>query len=49
VIANVGKELKNGDIAFEPVYRYDELSPDGQPRWEKMSELHPRNQAETVF
>ena len=49
VIANVGKELKNSDIAFEPVYRYDELSPDGQPRWEKMSELHPRNQAETVF
>jgi pilus assembly protein CpaF len=49
VIANVGKELKNGDIAFEPVYRYDELSPDGQPRWEKMSDLHPRNQAETVF
>jgi pilus assembly protein CpaF len=48
-IANVGKELKNSDIAFEPVYRYDELSPDGQPRWEKMSELHPRNQAETVF
>jgi pilus assembly protein CpaF len=49
VIANVGKELKNSDIAFELVYRYDELSPDGQPRWEKMSELHPRNQAETVF
>ena len=49
VIANVGKELKNSDIAFEPVYRYDELSPDSQPRWEKMSDLHPRNQAETVF
>jgi putative DNA methylase len=47
-IATVGKELKNGDIAFEPVFRYDELAPDSQPHWERMSELYPRNQAETV-
>jgi len=49
MIANIGKELKNGDIAFEPLCRYDELSPDGQPRWENLSNLHPRVQAETVL
>jgi pilus assembly protein CpaF len=49
VIANVGKELKSGDITFEPVYRYEELSSDGQPRWEKVGDLHPRLQAETIL
>ena len=28
VIANIAKELKNGDIGFEPVFRYDEMSPE---------------------
>ncbi|PWB50525.1 MAG: CpaF family protein [Anaerolineales bacterium] len=49
VIANVVKELKNSDIAFEPVYRYEELPTDVQPRWEKVGDLHPRLQAETVL
>ena len=47
-IANVAKDLKNGDIALEPVFRYDELSPEGQPRWEKVGGLRPRIQVETV-
>ena len=44
VIALIDKELKNGDITFDPVYRYDELSPERQPRWEQVDDLdlaHP--------
>lgn len=48
-IANVEKELKNSDVAFDPVYRYDEKSRDGQPIWEKVGDLHPRLQALTVI
>ena len=33
-IAVVQKELKGGSVWFEHVYRYDEDSPPGKPRWE---------------
>ena len=39
VIANVAKELKNGDVWFEPIFRYDEASPAEDPRWEQVGEL----------
>jgi len=41
-IANVSKELVNGDVGFDPIYRYAETSPAGQPRWEVTSTLKPR-------
>jgi len=47
VIANVVKELKNGDIRFEPVYRLDDPSPEIQPHWSKVGDLRPRILAET--
>ncbi|MCU0487289.1 MAG: Flp pilus assembly complex ATPase component TadA, partial [Anaerolineales bacterium] len=34
VIANLSKEISNGDIRFEPVYRLDEQSSGNQPHWE---------------
>ena len=47
-IAVVDKELKNGDITFDTVYRYDDLSPEGQPRWELVDDLDLGIQAETI-
>ena len=41
-IANVSKELVNGDVGFDPIYRYDETSPMGQPCWETSGALKPR-------
>ncbi len=41
-ITNLAKELKNGDVVFEPVYRYDESSPEGQPGWDKAGDLRRR-------
>jgi pilus assembly protein CpaF len=38
-ISNVAKDLKNGDVFFEPIYRYIEESKLGEPRWEKAGEL----------
>lgn len=38
-IANVSKELKGGDVWFEPIYRYNEQSPVSSPAWEKLGEL----------
>jgi pilus assembly protein CpaF len=49
VIANLAKELSNGDICFETIYRFDERSLGSQPRWEKVGELRPRILAETSF
>lgn len=42
-VANVSKELKSGDVWFEPIFRYNEQSPVGDPAWEKLGELHSRN------
>jgi pilus assembly protein CpaF len=47
VIANLAKELKNGDIHFEPVYRLDDQLPNGRPLWTKVGDLRPRILAET--
>lgn len=47
VIANVAKELKNGDIRFEPIYRLDDQLPGSQPSWVKVGDLRPRILAET--
>jgi pilus assembly protein CpaF len=33
-ISNISKELKNGDVFFEPVYKYVEESAPDDPRWE---------------
>jgi pilus assembly protein CpaF len=38
-ISNVSKDLKNGDVYFEPIYRYKEDSPAEEPFWEKLGEL----------
>ena len=35
-ISNVSKDLKNGDIYFEPIYRYLEESSATEPRWERL-------------
>lgn len=47
VIANVAKELVNGDIRFEPIFRLDDQLPDSQPHWTKVGDLRPRILAET--
>jgi pilus assembly protein CpaF len=38
-ISNVSKDLKNGDVYFEPIYRYREESSAVEPYWEKIGEL----------
>ena len=38
-ISNVSKDLKNGDVYFEPIYRYKEESSATEPNWEKLGEL----------
>ena len=38
-IANISKELKGGDVWFDPVYRYNEQSSASNPIWEKLGEL----------
>ncbi len=35
----VAKDLKNGDVFFEPVFRYFEESLETEPFWEKLGEL----------
>jgi len=41
-IANLSKELKNGDLCFDPIYRYDEMSSPKEPRWECIGALKPK-------
>jgi pilus assembly protein CpaF len=38
-ISTVAKELKNGSVWFEPIWRYDEHSAPDSPRWNKVGEL----------
>jgi len=38
-ISNVAKDLKKGDVYFEPIYRYKEESSSEEPCWEKLGEL----------
>jgi len=37
-ISQVEKELKNGSVWFNTLWRYDESSPAGEPRWMRTSE-----------
>jgi len=47
-IANIRKELQQGEIAFDPIFRYAEDAP-GKPAWKKVGELRPRMIAEESF
>ena len=47
VIANVAKELKHGDIGFDPIYRFEDQSSADRLHWELVGELRPRILAET--
>ena len=38
-ICRLAQELKNNDLDFEPLYRFDDSSPADAPRWEKLGEL----------
>jgi pilus assembly protein CpaF len=38
-ISNVSKDLKNGDVFFEPVWHYIEESSSTDPRWESLGKL----------
>lgn len=38
-VSNVAKDLKNGDVFFETIYRYLEESLATDPSWEKLGEL----------
>jgi pilus assembly protein CpaF len=39
-ISNVAKDLKNGDVYFDPIYRYMEESTSSESIWEKMGDLY---------
>ena len=39
-ISNVAKDLKNGDVYFEPIFKYLEESCKDEPRWWKIGELN---------
>jgi pilus assembly protein CpaF len=38
-VSKVAKELKQGNVWFEPIWRYDENSTPDDPRWNKVGEL----------
>jgi len=38
-ISKIAKDLKNGDVFFEPIYRYIEGSSAEELSWGKMGEL----------
>lgn len=38
-IAQVARELKGGDVWFEPLWQYEETSQSGAPRWSKLADL----------
>ena len=38
-ISNIAKDLKNGDVYFEPIFRYFEESPATEPSWERLGEV----------
>ena len=41
-ISNVSRELNNGEVRFQPVYRFVESRPGSEPAWEKVGELQNR-------
>jgi pilus assembly protein CpaF len=38
-ISNVAKELKDGKVFFEPIWKYEEDSPMETPRWSRVGKL----------
>jgi pilus assembly protein CpaF len=38
-IAQMARELKGGEVWFEPLYLFDESSPPGEPSWKKLADL----------
>jgi pilus assembly protein CpaF len=43
-ISNISRELKNGEVWFEPIFRFSDQGAGPEPRWEKVGELHSRNE-----
>ena len=41
-ISNVSRELNNGEVRFQPIYRLAETRPGSEPIWEKVGELQNR-------
>jgi len=45
-IANVARELKGGEVWFTHLWRYNEASPPGEPRWQKINVGEPAHESE---
>jgi pilus assembly protein CpaF len=43
-ISNISRELKSGEVWFEPIFRFSDLGTGMGPCWEKVGELHSRNE-----
>lgn len=43
-ISNISRELKNGEVWFEPIFRLSDRGAGMGPCWEKVGELHSRNE-----
>lgn len=41
-ISNISRELKNGEVWFEPIFRFSEQDPTEQPKWERVGDLRTR-------
>ncbi len=43
-ISNISRELKSGEVWFEPIFRFSDRGTGVGPCWEKVGELHSRNE-----
>lgn len=43
-ISNISRELKNGEVWFEPIFRFSDRGAGMGPCWEKVGELRSRNE-----
>lgn len=41
-ISNISRELKNGEVWFEPIFRFSEHDAAEQPKWERVGDLRTR-------
>jgi pilus assembly protein CpaF len=41
-ISNISRELKNGEVWFEPIFRFSEHDVAEQPKWERVGDLRTR-------
>ncbi len=46
LIANLLKDLQAGEVAFDPIYFFDQTSPVHSPRWYRTGQLRQRTTAE---